>query len=137
MKVRRIPHHCAPSTEAGFSLIEVVIALAVIAIAMGALIDSSSSATRHTLHLRDKTLAHWVGMNELSKLQISKDWLGIGKQSGTVEMADRNWAWERTVSATDVPDLRRVDIRVRFKEDPKGTSIDLISGFLGKPQGKP
>lgn len=122
-----------PRAQAGFSLIEVVIALAVIAIAMGALINSTSSATNNTRHLEEKTMAHWVAMNQLAELKLSGQWPGIGKKEGKATMGDQEWEWIAETTATEVNDIRRVDIRVRRKGDPKDTSVELISAFFARP----
>lgn len=125
-----------PNHQGGFSLIEVVIALAIIAIAMGALINSTSSATNNTLHMQEKTLAHWVAMNKMAELQLSGEWPSLGKKEGKAELGDREWEWITEVIGTELNEIRRVDIRVRRKGDPKDTSLELVSGFFGKPTEK-
>lgn len=110
-----------------------VIALAIIAIAMGALISSTSSATNNTRYMEEKTLAHWVAMNQMAQLRLSGQWPGLGKKEGSAEMADREWEWIAETIATEVNEIRRVNIRVRRKGDPKDTSLELVSGFFAKP----
>jgi general secretion pathway protein I len=117
----------------GFSLIEVVIALAVLSFALSALIDSASSATNNTAHLQDKAFAHWVAMNQMAELRLSKQWPQTGTKKGDAELAGQQWIWERTTQNTQEKTMRRIDIRVRRPDDPKDSSITLLTGFLRKP----
>ncbi len=117
----------------GFSLIEVVIALAVLAIALSALINSASTATANTISLRDKTLAHWVAMNKLAEIRLAGEWPKLGISKGKSRLADREWEVESTISGTPEPAIRRIDVRVRKPGDPKETSLTLLTGFINKP----
>ena len=118
------------SKQRGFSLIEVVIALAVLAIALSALIDSTSSATANTIHLRDKTLAHWVAMNRMATIRMDGGWPDVGIKTDKSKLAEREWVVETTINGTPEPSIRRVDIRVRKPDDPKDTSVTLLTGFI-------
>jgi general secretion pathway protein I len=116
--------------QRGFSLIEVVIALAVLAIALSALIDSSSSATANTIYLRDKTLAHWVAMNKMAEIKLAGSWPDVGIKTTKSKLSDREWSVETTVNGTPEPSIRRIDIRIRKPGDPKETSVTLLTGFI-------
>ncbi len=117
----------------GFSLIEVVIALAVLAIALSALIDSASNATANTVSLRDKTLAHWVAMNKMAEVRLAGKWPDTGIKKSKEKLADREWEVESTISGTPEPSIRRIDVRVRQPGAPKDTSLTLLTGFIQKP----
>ena len=118
--------------SAGFTLIEVLIALAVLAIAMLAVIGTAGSSTRVTAELRDETLAHWVAMNELTALRVSPTWPALGKQEGDAVMGDRKWHWQAKVATTSDPDLLRVDIDVSDAAQ-KDQVVNSLTGFLGRP----
>lgn len=122
-----------PKHQSGFTLIEVLIAMTVIALAMSAIIQSASTAAYNTSHIRDKTFAHWVAQNHMESLRLEKAFPDIGDKETEVEMVDRKWKINTKVSETPEKDLRRIDIRVRGESDPKSTSITLLTGFLGKP----
>jgi type II secretion system protein I len=83
----------------GFTLIEILVALAIIAIALGALIKASGNHTYSASYLKEKTLAHYVAMYELEKLRLDKDkdWPDIGTEKKSTEMADHEWYWSREV----------------------------------------
>ncbi len=123
--------------QGGFSLLEVVIALAVLALALAALIGTSGNAASHAAHLRDRTLAHWVAMNVLTDYRLERPWPPIGRREGTAELAGRRWHWQATVAATPEPDMRRIDVRVRRADDPPDSSLTLLTGFAAKVLAEP
>ena len=120
------------SRQRGFTLLEIMIALAVLAMGMGAVIVSASTTTSNLAYMKDKTLAHWVAMNKLTELQIDKNWPGVGVKTGDYEMASRDWRWEAKVSDTEDEDVRRVDINV-FAQQGDKQSLAYVMGYLGRP----
>lgn len=121
------------SKQKGFTLIEVMIALLVLGLALAALIRTSGSASANTAWLQEKTFAHWVAMNQLTEMQVNKDWPKPGQKKDTTEMVEREWEWEATVSNTPDPDLRRVDIRIWRADVSEDEHLTLLTGFLAKP----
>lgn len=119
--------------QKGFTLIEVMIALLVLGLALAALIRTSGSASANTAWMQDKTFAHWVAMNQLTEMQINKDWPKPGKKKDTTEMVDREWEWEATFSTTADPALRRVDIRIWRADSSEDEHLTMLTGFLAKP----
>lgn len=113
----------------GFTLIEVMVALAVLAIGMSAALHSTSQAGYAGSFLKQKTIAHWVASNVAADLSINGEWLDPGVTTGTETMARQTWHWEAKVQATDVPELRLVTIRVSLDGKEKASLIT----FLGKP----
>jgi len=116
----------------GFTLLEVLVALAILAIGLAALIKVSTFNAENARYLRDKTLAHWVAMNVLTAVQVQGKWLEIGKTEETVMMADRYWYWLLRVSETVDEELRRLDVQVYYnsKDDEP---ITVLVGFVSKP----
>ena len=119
--------------QKGFTLIEVMIALLVLGLALAALIRTSGGASANTAWMQDKTFAHWVAMNQLTEMQINKDWPKPGQKKDTTEMVDREWEWEATISNTADPELRRVDIRIWRADSSEDEHLTLLTGFLAKP----
>ncbi|MGH8313130.1 MAG: type II secretion system minor pseudopilin GspI, partial [Gammaproteobacteria bacterium] len=116
----------------GFTLIEVLIALAFLALAMSAIIATVGVSIRNAGELQNKTFAHWVAMNEMTTLRLAAAWPAIGTQKGNAEMAGQKWNWQAVVSATQDPDLLRVDIDVGNALSPGAVSASLV-GFIGRP----
>ncbi|MGA9573153.1 MAG: type II secretion system minor pseudopilin GspI [Lysobacterales bacterium] len=113
----------------GFTLIELMVAIAVLAIGMTAVLHSTSQAGHAGIFLKQKTIAHWVASNHAAELSINKEWPEPGVTTGTETMAKQTWHWETEVTRTDVPELRLVTIRVTLDGEEKASLIT----FLGKP----
>ncbi|MBI3171126.1 MAG: type II secretion system minor pseudopilin GspI [Hydrocarboniphaga effusa] len=107
----------------GFTLIEIIVAVAVLAAAMGAIITGMARYADNASYLREKTVALWVAHNHLTELELEPVWPQLGKSDGDVEMAGVEWRWFVTISETPDPGVRRVDIRVQLK----GRDNDAIS----------
>ncbi|WP_028079513.1 type II secretion system minor pseudopilin GspI [Solimonas soli] len=108
----------------GFTLIEMLAAVAVVAIAMGAIIAGMARYTDNASYLRQKTVALWVAHNRMTELELQRGWPDAGKSNGEVEMAGTRWRWDAEVLATQDPHLRRVNLSVR-RVDPKATASAL------------
>jgi general secretion pathway protein I len=115
---------------AGFTLIEVLIAVTILAIAMGAVISGMARFADNAASLREKTLALWVAHNRLTEIDLEPGWPAIGKSDGEVDMAGIEWRWFVTVSETPDPDVRRVEIRVQARA--RETDAAALSSFIGK-----
>ncbi len=120
----------------GFTLLEVLIALAVLAIGMIAVIGTAGSSTRTAAELKSETFAHWVAMNELSSLRLTAGWPDTGTQKGHAEMAGQRWNWKAEIKTTSDPDLLRVDIDVSNAASPDAV-VTSLTGFIGQPQTLP
>ena len=118
--------------QGGFTLIEVLVALAVIAIAMGALIRGVSANAGNAGYLREKTLAHWVAMNKITERQVMQLWPSTGTESGGEEMAGHEWLWTVTTLDSGIPDVRRIEVEVRAERDSEQALIKLVA-LLRKP----
>ncbi|MGC4111378.1 MAG: type II secretion system minor pseudopilin GspI [Nocardioides sp.] len=97
----------------GFTLLEVLIALAIVALAVGALLGSVTSSASNVIYLKDKTLAEWVALNRLTEVRIAQQMPDKGKRTGNAEMAGQKWQWEEEVIELPVKGMFRVEIRAR------------------------
>jgi general secretion pathway protein I len=114
----------------GFTLVEVLAALAVIAIALTAVMTSYSQGIGTTIALRDRTIAMWVAKNRLVTHQMSTAWPTTDTTEGTEEMAGKQWRWREQVSATPDADIRRIEIEIRSAPDRE--ALARLVGFLAK-----
>jgi general secretion pathway protein I len=129
------PSPTAAPSQRGFTLIEVLAALVIVALGMIAAIQAVTQSARNGTYLRDKTLAHWIGMNVLTERRLLPSVPDIAESTGRVEFADQQWQWTMTVTQTQVPSLRRIDIAVRRAEAPESTPLANVSGFYGEAIG--
>ncbi len=119
------------SRQRGFTLLEVMVALAVLAIGMSALIKASSSATANTAYLNERTLASWVASNVLTELQLSGQFPALGDKRGTTLMANHEWHWQMKVIKTELPTMHKVEVAVRSREESE-RPVSTLTGFVGK-----
>ena len=94
----------------GFTLIEVIVAVAVIAFGLAATIKTVSTVTRNTAYLNERIVATWVAQNAMAlyELDIEKD--AAKETTGTEELAGVEWHWKKVLVDTEDPDIQRVEI---------------------------
>jgi general secretion pathway protein I len=126
--MHRIPHS---RSSAGFTLIEVMVALMVVALGMTAVIQAVGDTASNSAYMREKTIAHWIAMNKLTEVRLLPTAPKIAKTSDDIEMAGRDWRWTMEVQATPVESVRRIDVSVRPKEAGEKTSLASVTGFYG------
>jgi general secretion pathway protein I len=118
--------------SAGFTLIEVLVALVIAAMGLGAVLGVITSASRNAGYLRQKTFASWVGQNLLTELRIGGTIPSTTSVNGEVEnFAGSKWAFTRKVTDAGVPGLVRVDITVRLADAPATDTLATVTGFVG------
>ncbi len=112
----------------GFTLVEVLVALAVLAIALTAILRSLGQAIDVTAELRDRTIALWVAQDAVALRRMNGAAPSEGVQSGEREIAGRRWAW--TEETKDVAaGLRRLNIDVKRAGD--GRNLARLVSFMG------
>jgi general secretion pathway protein I len=117
----------------GFTLVEVMVALAIVALALPALMLTLDRQVDATAYLRDKSLAHAVAANRLAELRIlahARQALPQGRDSGVVSMAQREWFWWTQSKLTDVPLFYRVEIDVALDESDAQQPLYTLVAFL-------
>lgn len=129
----------AARAAAGFTLVEVMVALAVVAVALPALLFTLDQQIDGTAYLRDRSLAQLVAANKLSELRLRAAASGSvlrGRESGEVELAGRTWYWLLQGSDTELPGLARVSVQVGLA--PPGaqardaqSTLYTLNAFLG------
>jgi general secretion pathway protein I len=131
-----------PLASRGFTLVEVLVALVIVAFGMGAVLASLSSAADSIMRLREQTFAEWVGFNQLSATRLQASLPSTGDTSGVVDFASGRWQWQQTVTPMDIPGLRRIVIHVRRasangsgkgkgSDADKDTWLATVMGFRG------
>jgi general secretion pathway protein I len=96
----------------GFTLIEVLVALAIFAVVAASVLTASARSLQIASRLEDKTLAMWIADNRLTELQLQETPPGDGRDQGELDYAGRRWEWLSEVEDTSDPALRRVTLWV-------------------------
>lgn len=123
----------AMKTSRGFTLMEILVALAVVGIGLAALLGASARSTREAADLRDRTYAGWVAQNVLTEIRISPETLDTGRREGDEVLGGQRWTWTAEINAAAVPSLRHIMIRVG-REDTDGSIVTLSAFRLTQPQ---
>ncbi len=113
----------------GFTLIEVLVALAIVAVTLGAGMKAAGSLTDNTARLADITAAQWCADNRLTALKLARQFPDIGTGDFNCEQLGRSYAGKLDVRTTPNPNFRRVDARM---VDESGRTILLLSTILGR-----
>ena len=119
----------------GFTLIEVLAALVIVALGMLGVIEAVTQNARNGTYIRDRTIAHWVAMNIVTSQRLQASPPAVAESSDEVEMAGQRWRWKLTVSQTQVQSLRRLDVEVRRADAPESTPLSSVTGFYGSAIG--
>jgi len=119
----------------GFTLIEVLAALLIVALGMLGVIQAVTQTARNGTYLREKTLAHWVAMNVITERRLMPDPPAVAESSDEVELAGQRWRWSMTVTQTAVESLRRMDVEVRPADRPESEPLTIVTGFYGTAIG--
>jgi general secretion pathway protein I len=119
----------------GFTLIEILVALAIVAIGLAAAVRATSQVTAATENARVRLLASWVAQDRLAERSARADWPAPGSLSGSANQGSFAFAWHEIVSATADPSLRRIDIVVAETAHPDYT-VARITGYLFAPEKK-
>ena len=122
------------SKRAGFTLVEVLVALAIVSIALLASLRAAGQGTSNIGELRSRLLAGWVAENLLAEQRARGDWLPLGIQRGTEREGGLEFAWREEVVTTPNPAFRRVDVFVLAAPE-ESRSLARLTTFLVQPPG--
>lgn len=121
------------SKQHGFTLIEIVIAMMVISVALGAIISTTGNSVNHATHIQNKTLALWVAENYLAEVSIKDDWLPVGEQLHEINMAGQQWFLTNQITQTANKSIRRMDLSV-YSDSRYENRLTSLVAYTHKPQ---
>jgi len=117
---------------AGFTLVEILVALAVLAIALTAAAHALGGAVDTTSALRERMLARWVAEDKLAELELRRDWPALDTKEGDAEMGGRRFHWIQETGVTPVAKMRRVEMSVLL---PGGkVPLARLTGFIERTE---
>jgi general secretion pathway protein I len=112
----------------GFTLLEVLVALVVLALAMSALVRTTALQADGLHDARQRTYAQWVAANAITDARLGGALPAQGVREGEMAMGRVRWRWRMVVSPTAVAGIRRLDVGVRAAD---GRQVLVLSGFAG------
>jgi general secretion pathway protein I len=116
-------------SQKGFTLLEVLVALFILAITMAAVSRTASSSIQHVDAMRTRVIADWVAQNRLATHQARGDYPAPGIQTGEEAQAGQNYPWQEEIIATPHPTMRRIIVNVYAPDDAKH-SLRELTGYL-------
>lgn len=123
------------SPACGFTLLEVLVATAIFAIAALGLLNAQRTQIRGDQYLENKTLAHWVALNHLEDLRLAKAFPEVGETRTTATLAGRDWQVVTRVQSTPTANVRLLVVSVGEKPADFGgetTPVTQVTGFLSR-----
>lgn len=116
----------------GFTLFEVLIALAIVAIALATLVKAARANASNAAYLRDKTFAQWVAVNKLTEWRYNKEFPATSDKKGHDLMGGHDWYWHANIKRVKVDnqqyikdgDLRQIEFRV-FRSEQERDADEL------------
>lgn len=117
-------------TLSGFTLLEVMVAVAIFAGIAVAITDTTSSRVNNLLSIRDMTLASFVAENRMTDIQLAGGVPAPGETRDTTELANTEWSLLTTVEKTPFPEVMRIEIAVSKATTPDAV-IYRLTGIQG------
>lgn len=116
----------------GFTLLEVLIALAILAIGLAAAMRAIGVATNSSFELKQRLLAQWVAQNRAAELRARSLWPDPGISEGEAEQAGQSFSWKQNVSTTPNAAFRRVEIKVSAPNELSHSLANLVT-YVHRP----
>ena len=122
----------ASNTQSGMTLLEVMVALAIFALAGTAAMKAASDHLNSVSRIEENTFATWVANNRLNEMKLTGSWPPKNNIRGSAEMAERTWYWQQNVKKTADADLLAVEVSVGLDEQYEYFNTSVVT-YVAKP----
>jgi general secretion pathway protein I len=120
----------ASRKRSGFTLLEVLVALLVLALALLALSRTAANQVDAFGAMRERAIAGWLAADVLAQTKLATPFPAVGTNDGRRRFGGRDWHYDVVVQGTPVASIRRIDVHVYAPDDPK-SPIATLTGFGG------
>ena len=120
------------NNKTGFTLLEILVALSIMAFGLAALWKGLSQTILLTERLPERVVARWVAQNRLVLRQAQSEWPATRTFTGVEKMDGRKWYWHEIIEKTEHPLMRRIVVEVSIEE--KSSSIYRLEGYVSRPR---
>lgn len=117
--------------KSGFTLVEVMVALAIVAFSLTAVAASMNQMIDAANTLRERTYASWIAQNKLTEMRLANTIPEVSSTSGEVDYGLASWEWRAVVSETGIENFVRVDVSISHVDDDY--VVRTVTGFIGEP----
>jgi len=115
----------------GFTLIEVLVALVIVALSLTALAASMSQMIDAATTMRDRTYASWIAQNKIVEMRLANVVPEVATTSGELEYGNATWEWQAVVSETGIENFMRIDVSISYYGEEY--IVRTVTGFIGEP----
>jgi general secretion pathway protein I len=123
--------------QRAFTLVEVLVALAIVVVGLAALFTTVTQAVRNSAYLRERSMAQWIALNRITETRLSGLVPSDEHLEGELEFANQRWRWELETIATPVKGIFRLDARVALEDAPEDSWPGQATGFMGNSIAPP
>jgi len=121
----------ARQRSSGFTLLEILVALAIVSVVLASLVNLAAQASHNAGYLERKTLAHWVAMNQMAQLQATRAHPPKGRKQGKETLGGIEWQWQRSVKPTPDRQVVQVEFVVGQGDEPR---LAVLAGYFPSAQ---
>ena len=119
------------SRQTGFTLLEVLVALAITSLAAVMIAGEFSQMLDNSASMRERTYASWIAQNKIAELRLANQLPEVSTSTGDVQFAGDTWYWRAEISESGVENLFRVNVSVYYPDDD--SKVRDVNGFIGEP----
>jgi len=118
-------------SSTGFTLVEVMVALTIVAFSLTAIAASMNQMIDAANTMRERTFANWIAQNKIAELRLENVTPKVSSTSGEVDYANGQWEWRAVISETGVENFYRVDVSISHVGSDY--IVRTVTGFIGEP----